>query len=83
MQHSIMGKNKSLIGWSLYSTISSVTIATWTYNGETLQHNTSHYTVLTDYGTDPINANHVSSGLVFSNVTADNTRTYSYQCGYD
>ena len=84
LQNSIMGKNKSIIGWSLYSTISSVIITTWTCNGETLQHNTSYYTMLTEYGTDPINANHISSRLVFSHVTADNTRTYSYdQCGYD
>ena len=59
------------------STNSSVTITTWTYNDETLQHNISHYTMLTEYGTDPINVNHVSSRLVFSNVTADN-RSYTY-----
>ena len=62
---------------------SSVTITTWTYNDETLPHNTSHYTMLTEYGTDPINANHVSSSLVFSNVIANNTGTYSCQCGYN
>ena len=78
-----MGKNKSIIGWSLYSTNSSVTITTWTCNGETLQHNTSHYTMLTEYGTDPINTNHVSSRLVFSNVIANNTGTYTCQCGYN
>ena len=53
---------------------------------EILQHNTVHYTMpmFTEYGTDPINANHVSSRLVFSNVTADNTGTYTYpQCDYN
>ena len=39
--------------------------------------------MITEYGTDLINANHVSSKLVISNVTADNIGTYTCQCGYD
>ena len=39
--------------------------------------------MITEYGTDPINANHVSSKLVISNVTADNTGTYTCQCSYN
>ena len=35
------------------------------------------------YGTDPINAHHVSSKSKFSNVTADNTGTYTCQCDYN
>ena len=64
------------------STNPNITVTTWKYNGEPLQHNSSHYTMITIYGTDPINANHVSSRLVFSNVTTDNNGTYTCQCGY-
>ena len=65
------------------STNPNVTITTWKYNDKPLRRNSSHYTMITIYGTDPINAHHVSSRLIFSNVTVDNTGTYTCQCGYN
>ena len=38
--------------------------------------------MITDYGTDPINANSVLSRLILSNVVAENAGTYTCQCGY-
>ena len=65
------------------STDPNVTITTWKFNEVPLQHNSSHYTIITDYGTDPINANSVLSRLKLSNAVAENAGTYTCQCGYN
>ena len=67
----------------LASTNPNITITTWKFNEVPLQNNSSHYTMLTDYGTDPINANSVLSRLLLSNVVAENAGTYTCQCGYN
>ena len=65
------------------STDPNITIITWKFEENYLQHNSSHYTMITDYGTDPANANQVLSKLQLSNVVPDNTGTYSCQCLYN
>ena len=46
------------------STDPNVTITTWKFKEIPLHHNSSHHTIITDYGTDPININSVLSGLI-------------------
>ena len=65
------------------STNPNITITTWKFEEEYLQHNSAHYTMTTKYGTDPANANHVLSKIQLSNVALDNAGTYSCQCVYN
>ena len=37
----------------------------------------------TQYGSDPVNVNHVMSRITFSNVKPDNEGTYTCQCSYN
>ena len=62
------------------STSPNVTITTWKFE-DFLQHNSSHYTLITKY--DPFNPNHVLSTLILSNVVSDNAGTYTCQCVYN
>ena len=61
----------------------SVTIPTWKFNDELLEQNSSHYTMITDFGSDPTNPNRVVSKLILSKVIPDNTGTYTCQCAYN
>ena len=56
------------------STNPNVTITTWKFNEEILDHNSSHYTVITNYGgsDDPLYHNRVSSRLIISDVIVYN-----------
>ena len=65
------------------STNPYVTNTTWKFNGELLKHNSSHYTMITQYGNGPINLNRVLSRITLSNVVPDNAGTYACQCGYN
>ena len=64
------------------STNPNVTITTWKFDADFLKHNSSHYTLTTRYGNDPINVNHVLSKLLLSDVIPDNAGTYVCQCSY-
>ena len=65
------------------STDPNVTIATWEFNEELLEHDSSHYTMTTQYGSDPVNVNHVLSRITLTNVKHDNAGTYTCQCVYN
>ena len=65
------------------STNPNVTITTWKFEEDFLQHNSSHYIIITEYGYDPINPNHVLSRLILSNVVSDNAGIYTCQCVYN
>ena len=65
------------------STNPNVTMATWKYNEDFLQHNSAHYTMITEYGTDPANANGIMSRLILLNVAPDDAGTYTCQCVYN
>ena len=61
----------------------NVTITTWKFNEELLeQNNSSHYTVVTKYGIDPLHRNSVLSRLILSNLKPDNAGIYTCQCVY-
>ena len=61
------------------STNPSVTITTWRFNGKLLEHNSSHYTIITQYN----NSNRVLSRLTLLSVSHDNTGTYTCQCAFN
>ena len=65
------------------STNPNITITTWKFEEEFLQHNSDHYTMTTESGTDPINANQILSKLQISNVASDDAGTYICQCVYN
>ena len=65
------------------STDRNVTITTWKFNEELLEHDSSHYTIITHYGSDPVNFNRVLSRITLSNVIPDNAGTYTCQCAYN
>ena len=65
------------------STNQSVTITTWKFNEELLKHNSSHCTMITQYGNDPVNFNRVLSRITLLNVKPNNTGTYTCQCVYN
>ena len=65
------------------STNPNIAITTWRFNGELLEQNSSHYTMITKPGYDPINLNRVLSRLILSNLVSDNSGTYSCQCAYN
>ena len=65
------------------STDPNITITTWEFNEVLLEHNSSHYTMTTQYGNDPANINRVLSRIVLSNVKHDNAGTYICQCAYN
>ena len=65
------------------STNSNITITTWKFNEELLEHDSSHYTMITQYGSDPVNFNRVLSRITLSNVIHDNAGTYTCQCAYN
>ena len=65
------------------STNPNITMATWNFEEDYLEHNSSHYTMITEYGTDPANADRILSRLILSNVALDNAGTYTCQCIYN
>ena len=65
------------------STNPNITMATWKFEEDFLQHNSDHYTMVTINGTDPINANRILSKLKISNVASDNAGTYTCRCVYN
>ena len=65
------------------STNPNITMATWKFNKDTLQNKSNRYTMITEYGTDPVNTNHVSSRLILSTVVPDNAGNYTCQCIYN
>jgi len=65
------------------STDPSVTITSWIFNENRLTHNTSHYSITTQYGADPANINHVKSTLKLSKVVPDDSGTYVCQLAYN
>ena len=65
------------------STNLNLTITTWKFEEDYLQYNSTHYTMTTEFGTDPANVNRILSKLILSNVVADNAGTYTCQCVYN
>ena len=61
-------------------TNTNITITNWKFEDDYLQHNSDHYTMTTEYGTDPINANRIVSKPQISNVAFDDAGTYICQC---
>ena len=59
----------------------NITIAMWSVNGTLLTHNTSHYTMITEYGIDE--HDQVRSTLTISNVNHDIGGTYTCWCEYN
>ena len=64
------------------STNPDVTITTWKFNNRLLKHNSSHYTMTTEYDSDHSNLNRVLSRLRLLNVIPDNTGTFTCQCAF-
>ena len=52
-------------------------------NGSLLTHNTSHYTLITEYKFDYFYPDKVRSTLNISNVTTDISGTYTCWCEYN
>ena len=65
------------------STDPIITMTTWKFEEDYLEHNTSHHIMTTEYGTDPANANRVLSKFILSNVGLGNAGTYTCRCVYN
>ena len=66
----------------LVATNPNISTTTWKFNGEPIQHNSSHYAIITEYDIGPDNASQVLSKLKLSNVISSNTGAYICQCIY-
>jgi len=60
------------------STDPNITITKWSVNDKAIPHNTSHYTLITEYGIDDLDL--VKSMLIISNVVDDISGTYKFTC---
>ena len=59
----------------------TITITMWSVNGVLLTHNTSHYTMITEYDVDQLDQ--VKSMLIISNVNHGINGTYTCWCEYN
>jgi len=59
----------------------NVTITLWRLNDKLLTHNTSHYTLITEYGVDDLDK--VRSTLIISNAGSAISGTYTCWCEYN
>ena len=65
------------------STNPNITIAIWKFNGRILDDNSSHYEMITKYGTDPANTYHILSVLNLLSIATENAGNYTCQCIYN
>ena len=59
----------------------TITITKWSIDGVVIMHNTSHYTMTTEYGINELDQ--VRSTLNISNVTTGNSGKYACWCEYN
>ena len=63
------------------SSVPNLTITRWSVNGVVIPHNTSQFTLITEYGIYELDE--VKSTLIISNVNYGNDGTYTCWCEYN
>ena len=61
----------------------NITITMWSLNGTLLTHNTSHFTMITEFNFDYLHPDKVKSKLIISNVNHSISGTYTCWCEYN